>query len=50
MHAKLLLDSRIFSEPIGIGTILATVILGPDINFFHDRMVGYYEKMICEDI
>lgn len=54
MHAKLFVDlsciivALIFSGPIGIGTILATLIVGPAVNFFQDRIVGYYEKMICE--
>lgn len=55
MHAKLFVDSSciivalIFRGPIGIGTILATLILGPAVNFFQDRIIGYYEKIICEE-
>ncbi|MEG2290977.1 MAG: YitT family protein [Clostridium sp.] len=55
MNAKLLVDSSciiialIFKGPIGIGTILATVILGPAVNFFQDRIIKYYKKLICEE-
>lgn len=55
MYAKLLVDSScilvalIFKGPIGIGTILATVILGPAVNFFQDRIIKYYNKITCKE-
>ncbi|MGL5378354.1 YczE/YyaS/YitT family protein [Clostridium sp.] len=56
MYAKLLVDgccifiALIFKGPIGIGTILATLLVGPLVNKFQDLLQGLYNKLISEKI
>ena len=52
MHAKLLVDSMcvfiaiLFSGPIGIGTILATILVGPIVNVFQEIINSRYNIMV----
>lgn len=52
MHAKLLVDSIcvfiaiVFSGPIGVGTILATILVGPTVNVFQEIINSRYNIIV----